>query len=49
VTCQVRRPGMLNDFPSTGEPMPGSSSIWSSAASVALTNFSAVLVPASFR
>ena len=36
-------------LPSTGDPMPGSSSIWSSAALVALTKLTATRVPASPR
>ena len=49
VTRQVLRPGMSRIFPNTGDPMPGSTSIWSSAAFVAFTSFTATLLPASFR
>ena len=43
------KPRNTQRFPSAGEPIPGSSSIWSSAALVALTSLAATLVPPSLR
>lgn len=47
--CQTFRPGMPGASSGLGDPMPGLRSIWSSAASVALTNLAGGLAPVSWR
>jgi hypothetical protein len=42
-------PGMSSNFPSLDEPMPSSSSIWSSALLVSLATLTARRVPPSLR
>ena len=49
VTRHVRRPGMPRRFPSVGEPMPGSSSMGSSAALLALATRVATRAPTFLR